>query len=91
VKATGIVRYIDNLGRIVIPKELRNTYGITEGTPMEIFTSGDSIILKKYQPEAWSNDELKDALVAVCNEIGKDPVDYLNAVRIHQKEGSATE
>jgi AbrB family looped-hinge helix DNA binding protein len=81
VKATGIVRYIDNLGRIVIPKELRRTYGISEITPMEIFTSSDSIILKKYQPEAWSNDELHDALVAVCNEIGKNPMDYLNSIR----------
>lgn len=81
MKATGIVRYIDNLGRIVIPKELRNTYGITEGAPMEIFTSGDSIILKKYQPEAWSNDELKDALIAAAKDAGKDPVEYLNSVR----------
>ena len=81
MKATGIVRYIDNLGRIVIPKELRNTYGITEGALMEIFTSGDSIILKKYQPEAWSNDELKDALIAAAKDAGKDPVEYLNSVR----------
>lgn len=81
MKATGIVRLIDDLGRIVIPKELRKTYGITEGAPMEIFTSGDSIVLKRYQPETWSNDELHDALVAVCNETGKNPVDYLSNVR----------
>lgn len=48
---------------------------------MEIFTSGDSIILKKYQPEAWSNDELKDALIAAAKDAGKDPVEYLNSVR----------
>jgi AbrB family looped-hinge helix DNA binding protein len=81
VKATGIVRYIDNLGRIVIPKELRRTYGISVITPMEIFTSDDSIVLKKYQPETWSTKELKEALIAAAYEAGKDPVDYLNSVR----------
>ena len=50
MKATGIVRKIDPLGRVVLPKELRNTMGLPEGTPMEIFTEGDSIILRKYQP-----------------------------------------
>ena len=51
MKATGIVRRIDELGRIVIPKELRRTFRIKEGTPLEIFC-GDSgeLILKKYSP-----------------------------------------
>jgi looped-hinge helix DNA binding domain, AbrB family len=49
-KATGIVRRIDDLGRIVIPKELRRTYGIAEGDPVEIYTSDEEIILRKYQP-----------------------------------------
>jgi len=49
-KATGIVRRIDDLGRIVIPKELRRTYGIAEGDPVEIFTSGEEIVLRKYKP-----------------------------------------
>ena len=50
MKATGIVRKVDELGRIVIPKELRKTMYIKEGDPMEIFTDEDSIILKKYAP-----------------------------------------
>jgi transcriptional pleiotropic regulator of transition state genes len=50
MKSTGIVRRIDDLGRVVLPKELRRTYGIEEGDPMEIFTDEDSIILRKYQP-----------------------------------------
>lgn len=49
-KATGIVRRIDDLGRIVIPKELRRTYGIAEGDPVEIYTSDEEIILRKYEP-----------------------------------------
>ena len=49
MKATGIVRRIDDLGRVVIPKEIRRTLRLREGTPLEIFTDGE-IILKKYSP-----------------------------------------
>ena len=48
--STGMIRSIDNLGRVVLPKELRSTYGITPDTPLEIFTEGDAILLRKYQP-----------------------------------------
>lgn len=51
MKATGIVRRIDDLGRVVIPKEIRRTLRIREGDPLEIFTDKDGeIILKKYSP-----------------------------------------
>lgn len=51
MKATGIVRRIDDLGRVVIPKEIRRTLRIREGDPLEIFVSrGGEIILKKYSP-----------------------------------------
>ncbi len=51
MKATGIVRRIDDLGRVVIPKEIRRTYRIREGDPLEIFvTSGGEIVFKKYSP-----------------------------------------
>ena len=51
MKATGIVRRIDDLGRVVIPKEIRKTLRIKEGTPMEIYTDRQGeIILKKYSP-----------------------------------------
>ncbi len=51
MKATGIVRRIDDLGRIVVPKEIRRTLRIREGDPLEIFTDRDGeIILKKYSP-----------------------------------------
>ena len=49
-KSTGIVRRVDDLGRIVLPKELRTTLCINEGNPIEIFVADDEIILKKYQP-----------------------------------------
>ena len=48
MKATGVVRRIDDLGRIVVPKEIRKTMRIKEGEKLEIFTDSDSIILKKY-------------------------------------------
>ena len=51
MKATGIVRRIDDLGRVVIPKEIRRTLRIREGDPLEIFTEKDGeVIFKKYSP-----------------------------------------
>lgn len=51
MKATGIVRRIDDLGRVVIPKEIRRTLRLRDGDPMEIFTDRDgTVILKKYSP-----------------------------------------
>ena len=51
MKATGIVRRIDDLGRIVIPKEIRRTLRIREGDPLEIYTEKDGeVIFKKYPP-----------------------------------------
>lgn len=52
MKTTGVIRRIDDLGRIVIPKGVRRTLQISEGTPMEIYTLPDGIVLKKYRPEA---------------------------------------
>ena len=48
--STGIVRHIDALGRVVLPKELRRTFGISAETPLEILTEGDAILLRKYRP-----------------------------------------
>ena len=67
MKATGIVRRIDDLGRVVIPKEIRKTLKIKEGTPLEIFTDREGqIILKKYSPIGELNnfaEEYAEALV----------------------------
>ena len=46
--ATGLTRRIDKLGRIMVPKAIRSEYGISEHTPVEIFTRGDFIVIKKY-------------------------------------------
>ena len=49
MKSTGIIRRVDELGRVVIPIELRNQLGIEVKDPMEIFVDGSSIILKKHE------------------------------------------
>ena len=50
MKHTGIIRRIDDLGRVVIPKEIRRTLNIREGDPLEIFTDNGSVTFKKYIP-----------------------------------------
>ena len=50
LKSTGIVRKVDDLGRVVLPIELRRTLEIAEKDSLEIYVDGDSIILKKYEP-----------------------------------------
>lgn len=64
MKATGIVRKVDNLGRMVLPKELRETRNIEAGkTPMEIYVDDDgSIILKKYEPGCTFCDSVDDVV-----------------------------
>ncbi|MEA4845975.1 MAG: stage V sporulation protein T [Clostridiaceae bacterium] len=61
MKATGIVRRIDDLGRVVIPKEIRRTLRIREGDPLEIFTDREGeVILKKYSPIGELSDFAKE-------------------------------
>jgi len=50
MKSTGVVRKVDELGRIVLPIELRRTYNIEEKDALEIYVDGENIILKKYEP-----------------------------------------
>ena len=73
MKATGIVRRIDDLGRVVIPKEIRKTLKIKEGTPLEIFTDREGqIILKKYSPIGELNnfaEEYAEALVQTTDSL----------------------
>ena len=63
MKATGIVRRVDELGRIVLPIELRRTLDITERDALEIYVEGSSVILKKYRPSCIFCDGVKDVSV----------------------------
>ncbi len=56
MRDTGIVRRIDDLGRVVIPKEIRKTLRIKEGDPLEIFTNKDELLFKKYSPLGGETD-----------------------------------
>ncbi len=58
MKSTGIVRKVDELGRIVMPIELRRVMGIDIKDPMEIYVDGEKIFLKKYQPACVFCDEV---------------------------------
>ena len=63
VKSTGIVRKVDELGRIVLPIELRRTLDIAEKDCLEIYMDGESIVLKKYQPACIFCDEADNITV----------------------------
>lgn len=60
MKSTGIVRKVDELGRIVLPVELRRSLDIKEKDPLEIYIDGEQIILKKYQPACIFCGEVKE-------------------------------
>lgn len=63
MKSTGIVRRIDELGRIVLPIELRRTLDIGERETMEIYVDGSSIVLKKYRPSCIFCDSARDIYI----------------------------
>ena len=82
---TGIVRRIDELGRVVIPKELRKTLRIREGDPLEIYTNKDELIFKKYSPISSINayaeavaDGIEEVIEKTCIITDNDAVVYVS-------------
>ncbi|MEA4946968.1 MAG: AbrB/MazE/SpoVT family DNA-binding domain-containing protein [Oscillospiraceae bacterium] len=75
MKSTGIVRKVDELGRIVLPIELRRTLDIAEKDALEIYVDGDNIVLHKYQPACVFCDGTDDVIEFkgknVCRECAK--------------------
>lgn len=72
MKATGIVRRIDDLGRVVIPKEIRRTMRIREGDPLEIYTEKDGeVIFKKYSPIGELGDFALSYVETLAKTVGK--------------------
>lgn len=75
MKSTGIIRRVDELGRVVIPIELRNKFGIAEKDPIEIYVEGSNIVLKKFEPNcvfcgnSKNLTEYKDKLI--CDKCSK--------------------
>ncbi len=72
MKSTGVVRKVDELGRIVIPIELRRTLDIAEKDALEIYVDGDTVILKKYQPACIFCGEANDVTNYKGKKICKD-------------------
>lgn len=78
MKSTGIVRKVDELGRIVLPIELRRTLGIEEKDRIEIFVDGEFIILRKYQPTCIFCDNAKDIINYKGKNICPDCIRAMN-------------
>lgn len=78
MKSTGIVRKVDELGRIVLPIELRRTLGIEEKDRIEIFVDGESIILRKYHPGCIFCDNAKDIINYKGKNICPDCIRAMN-------------
>ncbi|MDU9693458.1 AbrB/MazE/SpoVT family DNA-binding domain-containing protein [Priestia sp. SB1] len=78
MKATGMVRKVDDLGRIVIPKEIRRVLEIAEKDPVEIFVDSDQIVLKKYKP---------NNACAITGEVSQDNVTLANGKVTLSQEG----
>lgn len=83
MRATGVICRVDELGKIVLPKEIRRMNGITDGTPMEIYTTSEGILLKKYitKEELMINVRaLSDAIDDCAYDLGEEKV---SAIRKH--------
>lgn len=83
MKQTGIVRRIDDLGRVVIPREIRNILLLQEGDPLEIFVDEDCIKLKKYTPDYEFNDMVNDLEKRFA--LATDIVGHKNTKEINQR------
>ncbi|AKG34065.1 AbrB/MazE/SpoVT family DNA-binding domain-containing protein [Paenibacillus durus] len=77
MKATGIVRKVDELGRIVIPIELRRTMGIDIKDPLEIFVDGEKIILRKYEPTCIFSGSSENLINFKGKMVSRDILDEL--------------
>jgi transcriptional pleiotropic regulator of transition state genes len=79
MKSTGIVRKVDELGRVVIPIELRRTLGIAEKDSLEIYVDDDQIILKKFKPQMTCH---------ITGEVSDDNIQLAGGKLILSREGA---
>lgn len=83
MKATGIVRRVDDLGRIVIPKEIRRQLGVSENTPMELFLEDKSLVIRRYDTNNCIKDGL-DEFKSVFYDSREDlDSETANAIEVH--------
>lgn len=81
MKSTGIVRKVDELGRIVLPKELRETFKIDHKDPLEIYVDGDCIILRKYEPACIFCGSADNVIVYKDKTICAHCIDAMNEAK----------
>lgn len=79
-KCTGIVRRIDDLGRVVIPKEIRRTMKIREGDPLIISTTENGVLFEKYDVNADITDSLKQVIDNYEDDLTKDEIESIRKV-----------
>ncbi len=93
MKSIGIVRKVDELGRIVLPVELRKNLNINIKDPLEIFTSNDRIVLKKYEPADIFTGDMKDLIEYKDKKVSKSSIRELAKLAgftiIEEAEGSS--
>ncbi|MCS1352362.1 AbrB/MazE/SpoVT family DNA-binding domain-containing protein [Mechercharimyces sp. CAU 1602] len=77
LKSTGIVRKVDELGRVVIPIELRRTLGIGEKDALEIYVDGERIVLKKYEPACIFSGEVDETIRYKNKVVSKQAVEEM--------------
>ncbi len=78
MKSTGVVRRVDELGRLVLPMELRKTFGIDDKDSVEIYTDGDLIILKKHEPACIFCGEARDVVSFKGKNVCKNCIKEMN-------------
>ena len=91
MKTTGIVRPVDNLGRLVIPIELRRTLDINEGDGLEIYVDGKSIVLRKYEPTCIFCGNSSDLILYqdrhICRgRLARESTESFHDEALHQKK-----
>lgn len=82
MKATGVVRRIDDLGRVVVPRDMRKSLGLQEGTPLEVCATEEGILFKKYHPGITLMDIVKNLESALNDNYVELGVDKTREIRI---------
>ncbi len=81
MKSVGMVRQLDEVGRIVLPKELRRTFEIDNKDSLEIYVEGDKIILRKYEPGCLFCGSADDVITYEDRRVCKECIEKMNALK----------
>lgn len=82
MNSTGIIRRIDDLGRVVVPRDMRRSFGLQEGTPLEVCATEEGILFKKYDPGITLMDIVKNLESALDDNYVELGVDATREIRL---------